>query len=134
MNPEFTSWIAPIAAAKEAAKASGQIKGDADLAAAVSEILETNGLKGVDRGAVNHWLKGRNPPSIVQFLALCKALGLNPSTVFGGGIQRLPTSPDKQTAEAISIMAGTDELGRTKALVGMKVALDGHKPESKKTA
>lgn len=52
-------------------------KTDADLAAEVSEQLEQE----IGRGAVNHWLTGRNDPTITQFMALCTALGADPGQV-----------------------------------------------------
>lgn len=81
MKSHLLNWSAKLTAAKEAAKALGQVKGDSDLAAIVSEKIKAAGLSSVDRGAVNHWLKGRRYPNVPQFIALCEALNVQPAEV-----------------------------------------------------
>jgi DNA-binding transcriptional regulator YdaS (Cro superfamily) len=81
MKNDYTSWIGKISAAKEAAKAAGLIAGDIDISTIVSEKIKAAGLKPVDRGAVNHWLKGRRQPNVTQFVALCEALRVSPAEV-----------------------------------------------------
>lgn len=70
-------WRATLAKARQEAKDSGLLSTDADIAAAVSEVLEEWGQPGVERGAVNHWFTGRNQPNLSQFMALCRALKIN---------------------------------------------------------
>lgn len=135
MKNNLTFWLGPINAAKQSEKDSGRISGDADIAAAVSEILEANALPPVSRGAVNHWLKGIRHPSIAQFIALCSVLNIEPSDVFGTSkMPRIQASPDKKISEAISLMAATDDSGKDKAIGGIRAALQGHVTDVKKTA
>ena len=114
----MTAWRDALSGAKQEAKSKGDIKGDADLAARVSELLEEMGLPKVDRGAVNHWLKGRNPPSMAQFIALCTALSISPSAALsgedGGGERRQGGRADLSPIEdeVVSIMRETTDRGR----------------------
>lgn len=127
-------WIGPIVKAKQAKKDAGEIKGDADLAASVSLLLEEVGLPGVDRGGLNHWLTGKRQPSVAQFLALCGALDIAPEQAFGGGMRRLNRRMDPAVAEAVSIMESTDTAGQAMALTGIKFALKDYQGPIKQTA
>ena len=64
------TWRGFLNAAKARAKDAGRIDGDSDLAEIVSDILEENGRPRITRGALNHWLTGKRPPSLHQFLTL----------------------------------------------------------------
>lgn len=79
MKNNLMGWVSKLSAAKESAKAAGNIDGDADLSSIISEKLESANMKKVDRGAVNHWLKGRRQPNVSQFIALCDALSITPA-------------------------------------------------------
>lgn len=83
MKTDLLSWVNKLQAAKEAAKATGHIVGDSDLAAIVSDKIEAAKLSKVDRGAVNHWLNGRRHPNVPQFIALCEALNVSPGQILG---------------------------------------------------
>lgn len=52
-------------------------KTDADLAAEVSELVGYD----IGRALVNHWLRGRRTPSLLEFMALCAALGADPGHI-----------------------------------------------------
>lgn len=52
-------------------------KTDADLAAEVSELAGHE----IGRALVNHWFRGRRIPSLVEFMALCAALGSDPGEI-----------------------------------------------------
>lgn len=117
MQKTMNSLRAFLGAAKQAAKDRGDIKGDADLAVRVSESLEAMGLPKVDRGAVNHWIKGRNQPSMAQFLALCSALSVTPSDALSGNVYTNGQGAEKSGAltpiedEVISLMRQTNYRG-----------------------
>lgn len=89
MKTHLLRWTAKLADAKESAKAAGQIVGDIDLATIVSEKIKAAGLSPVDRGAVNHWLKGRRLPNVPQFLALCEALNVHPADILATGNDKI---------------------------------------------
>ena len=78
------TWRSFLNEEKVCAKDTGKISGDSDLAEIVSDILEENGRPRVTRGAVNHWLTGKRPPLIPQFIALCQALGTSPAAAMSG--------------------------------------------------
>lgn len=82
MKTNLNCWRDFICKAKESAKSKGKISGDSDIAAAVTEILEENNFPKVERGAINHWLKGVRNPSIQQFIAICIALNVSPKDAF----------------------------------------------------
>ena len=52
-------------------------KTDADLAAEISEQVGYD----VGRALVNHWFRGRRVPSLLEFMALCAALGSDPGEI-----------------------------------------------------
>lgn len=89
MTNNLLHWVDHLVAAKERAKDRAQIVGDADIAAMVTEKLESAGMKKVDRGAVNHWLKGRRQPNVSQFIALCHALRVDPADVLIGNTEKV---------------------------------------------
>jgi len=135
MKTELTCWAGPIAKAKQAAKASGRIKGDVDLAATVSEILERAGLPGkINRAGLNHWMTGRTQPNMAQFLALCEALGISPAEVFDRSVPRVGRPLPEPIQEAVSLMENTDDTGRMMALGGIRAALANHQPRKKEVA
>lgn len=52
-------------------------KTDADLAAEVTELVGYE----VGRALVNHWFRGKRTPDLVEFMALCTALGADPGHI-----------------------------------------------------
>lgn len=70
----------------ERLKARKGDKVDADLAEAVSEILQREFAEDYSRGrgAVNHWLNGTREPTLRQFFALCEAIGADPQEILFG--------------------------------------------------
>jgi hypothetical protein len=132
------SWADRAKAAKQAAKDSGIIKGDADLSARVSEILEEHGLPPVESGAINHWINGRNPPSVPYFLAFCKALSVDPSGILSSSmsqldnVKRLHGGLGQLTEDVIKIMESTDDVGRGIILGAARTAIIGYVPSAKR--
>jgi len=144
MKNHLTRWVVKVAEAKARAKESGQIIGDADLAEVITEKLESAGMKSVDRGAVNHWLKGRRQPNVSQFIALCDALKIAPADVIGSPRAvvrtlelREPTAaawpPLSPEAEAIiQQIRHAEPAAQMMALTVAKAALDQAAPELRK--
>lgn len=69
---EAAVWLGWRQRAKDAKKSAR--KTDTDLALEVSELVGYD----IGRGKVNHWLRGRNDPTVTEFIALCAALGSDP--------------------------------------------------------
>lgn len=136
MKNSLLRWVDQLVAAKERAKDREQIVGDADLAALVTEKLESAGMKKVDRGAVNHWLKGRRQPNVSQFIALCQALKVDPADVLVGHSEKVvsfqmrepPAAPwPTLSAEAEAVITRirrADPTAQQMALAVAKAALE----------
>lgn len=136
MKNRFNAWTAVLKEAKEEAKRCGTIKGDVDLAETVTEILESEGLRGGTRGWLNHFFTGKREPSVSEFIAICESLKLDPGSVMAGSVhnlQRIPKAADARIAEVVSLMMNTDDLGKEKALTAVKVSLHGHQCDAKQT-
>lgn len=72
-------------------------KTDADLAAEVSDLVGHD----VGRALVNHWFRGRRIPSLLEFMALCAALGADPGHILLNvriAFQRVPDGSQMATA------------------------------------
>lgn len=76
MTTDWRTWARRAQLARKEASLS-----QADVAAAVSEILELQGLEGVGRQLVSHWETGRRTPDMNQFFALCQAIGADPGVI-----------------------------------------------------
>ena len=79
-------------------------KTDVDLAAEISELVGYD----IKRATVNHWWRGRRTPDLVEFFALCAALGADPGEVLFNvriAYQAIPSSP--MTAKALRESADT---------------------------
>lgn len=106
MKDLIPNWPKRLFALKEAMKARGEIAGDIDLATTISELLDAVHQPVVERGAVNHWLKGRRQPNVAQFIALCRALKVSPADILADDRYHLPACTDlpvRQNAEAARI-------------------------------
>jgi transcriptional regulator with XRE-family HTH domain len=147
MKQHLLGWVPKIYAAKESAKAAGEITGDTDLSATVSEKLQQAGMKKVDRGAVNHWLKGARQPNVSQFIALCDALKVSPATILSDDPNKVvrikarrareldpPPGPplDPEAEEIIAAIRQAEPSAQRVALAVAKAALEKSAPKSKK--
>jgi hypothetical protein len=111
MTSHLLNWprklVAAKEAAKEAAKATGQIVSDVTLSVIISEKLLAAGLQPVERGAVNHWLKGRRQPNVSQFIALCETLSVSPGEILNPRAQNIIDLPAREPGA--SSYAGFDD-------------------------
>lgn len=79
-------------------------KTDADLAAEISELVGYD----LGRALVNHWFRGKRVPSLVEFMALCSALGADPGHILLNvrvGLQGAPEG--SQIAQALRTRGGS---------------------------
>jgi hypothetical protein len=92
---EQAVWIGWRHRAEEEKRAAR--KTDADLAAEVSELVGYD----IGRALVNHWFRGRREPSLVEFIALCTALGADPGHILLNvrvAFQRVPETSQMSSA------------------------------------
>ena len=119
----LTGWVKRLSIAKAKAKDDGRISGDIDLAAKVSDTLESIGQKKVERAAVNHWITGNRQLSVVQLLALCDALGVTPCDILDCTPPNVTLLEDQRITEAVALMRSANDIGRERALAGVRVLL-----------
>ena len=77
--------------------ATAHKKTQVDLALAVSEYLGLPEGRTLSRATVGHWMSGRTPPTLPQFLALCQALGADPGYI----LFERPVLPDMVKSQEI---------------------------------
>lgn len=126
----LTGWVKRLSIAKAKAKDDGRISGDIDLAAKVSDTLESIGQKKVERAAVNHWITGNRQPSVVQLLALCDALGVTPCDILDCAPSNTTTLEDARIAEAVTLMRRAKDIDKERALAGVRVLLSDQTTQS----
>lgn len=126
----LTGWVKRLSIAKAKAKDDGRISGDIDLAAKVSDTLESIGQKKVERAAVNHWITGNRQPSVVQLLALCDALGVTPCDILDCAPSNITTLEDARIAEAVTLMRRAKDIDKERALAGVRVLLSDQTTQS----
>lgn len=148
MKPDLPAWVSRLVAAKEAAKEARIIKGAADLSAAVSDTLQQEGMKKINRAAINHWMNGVRQPNVQQFLALCIALKVSPAKILGDEPCTVinfqarepdpppwaPLPPDLE--QIITDIRTAEPAARRMALAVAKTALEKspHRPKAKKAS
>jgi transcriptional regulator with XRE-family HTH domain len=94
-------------------------KTDADLAAEISELLETHE---VSRATVNHWWRGRRDPSLPEFMALCRALGADPGYILLNVRTTHKALPETSTAAQALANRGASPAYLTKSATRLKGA------------
>lgn len=132
--------------ARDLAKESGRLAGDAEVAAQVSDTLQDlPGEREIQRTAVNHWLTGRRIPNLAQFITLCEALELDPGSLLSLAMRGFSQPPnvhefaarepavDDDIAKVLAMMEATDSSGRKIARAGVVAVLKDYKPERLRT-